>query len=195
MISAGYFGSKGTHLIGAYELNEIPPGQALSRQCASGNGTFQNPGGALVACQVPGTYFGGSAGGVSSNILDQIRPFRGYRSITMITPQFNSNYNSLQVLGQHRFSGASQINVAYTGQRTLPITSLTAATLRKTPTIFASIAGGRPWTGPHFHRQLHLRFAVLYQAARPGWQRIGWLGDFRVSHSANRFVVHGHHKL
>lgn len=119
MISAGYFGSKGTHLIGAFELNEIPPGQALNRQCASGSGTFQNPGGALVACQVPGTYFGGSAGGVSSNILDQIRPFRGYRSITMITPQFNSNYNSLQVMGQRRFSGASQINVAYTWSKNL----------------------------------------------------------------------------
>ena len=41
-------------------------------------------------------YFGGT-GGQSSNILDQIRPFRGYRGINMITPQFNSNYHSLQV--------------------------------------------------------------------------------------------------
>ena len=48
-----------------------------------------------VPCQTPGSYFGGT-GGVSSNILDQIRPFRGYRSINMITPHFNSNYHSLQ---------------------------------------------------------------------------------------------------
>src|SRR5207302_10590635 len=29
LFSVGYFGSKGTHLIGAYELDELPPGFAL----------------------------------------------------------------------------------------------------------------------------------------------------------------------
>jgi hypothetical protein len=118
MFSVGYFGSKGTHLIGVYEMNEIPPGVALTRQCASGNNTLQTPGAATVPCQVAGTYFGGTGGG-SSNILDQIRPFRGYRSITMLTPQFNSNYNSLQALFARRFSGASQVNVAYTWAKNL----------------------------------------------------------------------------
>lgn len=118
MLSVGYFGSKGTHLIGAYELNEIPPGVALTRQCASGTQTLQTPGATLVPCQAAGSYFGGT-GGASSNILDQIRPYRGYRSITMITPQFNSNYHSLQVMGQRRFSGASQFNVAYTWAKNL----------------------------------------------------------------------------
>src|SRR6185436_12623344 len=99
MLSVGYFGSKGTHLIGAYELNELPPGFALNARCATGGNTLQTPGVTTVACQAPGTYFGGT-GGQSSNILDQIRPFRGYRSINMITPQFNSNYNSLQALAQ-----------------------------------------------------------------------------------------------
>jgi hypothetical protein len=37
----------------------------------------------------------------------------------MLTPQFNSNYNSLQGLFQHRFSGASQVNVAYTWAKNL----------------------------------------------------------------------------
>jgi len=37
----------------------------------------------------------------------------------MITPQFNSNYNSLQVMAQRRFSGASQVNVAYTWSKNL----------------------------------------------------------------------------
>lgn len=119
MLSIGYFGSKGTHLIGAFELNELPPGRALSLMCATGNNTLLSPGaGGLVPCQAPGTYFGGT-GGASSNILDQHRPYRGYRSITMITPQFNSNYHSLQVMGQRRFAGASQFNVAYTWAKNL----------------------------------------------------------------------------
>lgn len=118
LLSVGYFGSKGTHLIGAFELDELPPGVALNSRCATGANTLQTPGVATVPCQAPGTYFGGT-GGVSSNILDQIRPYRGYRSINMITPQFNSNYNSLQVLAQRRFTGASQVNVAYTWSKNL----------------------------------------------------------------------------
>ena len=118
LLSVGYFGSKGTHLIGAYELNEIAPGVALRSQCASGTNTLQTPAVVTAPCQVAGSYFGGT-GGVSSNILDQIRPYRGYRSINIITPQFNSNYHSLQTSAQRRFSGASQVNVAYTWSKNL----------------------------------------------------------------------------
>ncbi len=117
-LSVGYFGSRGTHLIGAYELDDLLPGQALASLCAKGSNTLQTPGAKLVACQAPGTYFGGT-GGVSSNILDQIRPYRGYRSINMITPQFRSSYHSLQALVTRRFGGASQVNVAYTWSKNL----------------------------------------------------------------------------
>jgi hypothetical protein len=119
MVSVGYFGSKGTHLIGAFELNELPAGAALNTRCATGANTLQTPGATLVACQAPGTYFGGSAGGVSSTILDQIRPYRGYRSINIITPQFNSNYHSLQAQMTRRFTGASQVHAAYTWSKNL----------------------------------------------------------------------------
>jgi len=118
LLSVGYFGSKGTHLIGAYELDEIAPGVALRSQCATGTATLQTPGVVTAPCQVAGSYFGGT-GGISSNILDQIRPYRGYRSINIITPQYNSNYHSLQTLAQRRFSGSSQINVAYTWAKNL----------------------------------------------------------------------------
>src|SRR5436853_7484397 len=118
LFSVGYFGSKGTHLIGAYELNELPPGFALTARCATGSNTLQTPGVTTVPCQVPGTYFGGT-GGQSSNILDQIRPYRGYRSINMITPQFNSNYHSLQVSAIQRFAGSSQVQLAYTFAKNL----------------------------------------------------------------------------
>jgi hypothetical protein len=119
MITAGYFGSKGTHLIGAFELNELPPGLALKTQCvalANDTQTLQTPGVATVPCQPANTAFLSSA---ATNILDQIRPYRGYRSITMIQPRFNSNYNSLQISVQRRFSGSSQINGAYTWAKNL----------------------------------------------------------------------------
>lgn len=111
MVSVGYFGSKGTHLIGGYELNEVPPGKAINTLCATGTSTTPT-----TACQVAGTAF---TSATASNILDQIRPYRGYRSITMITPQFNSNYHSLQTLFQTRFAKTSQVNVAYTWAKNL----------------------------------------------------------------------------
>ena len=111
MVSVGYFGSKGTHLIGGYELNEVAPGKAINTLCATGASTTPT-----TACQVAGTAF---TSGTGELILDQIRPYRGYRSITMITPQFNSNYHSLQTLFQTRFAKTSQVNVAYTWAKNL----------------------------------------------------------------------------
>jgi hypothetical protein len=114
LFTAGYFGSKGTHLIGAYEINELPPGFAISRGptgCAVGASTTPT-----APCQIAGTGF---FSGAATNILDQLRPYRGYRGINMITPQFNSNYHSLQVSGQRRFTGASQVNLAYTWSKNL----------------------------------------------------------------------------
>ena len=112
--TVGYYGSKGTNLIGAFELNDIPPGYAISRGptgCAVGTSTTPT-----APCQVAGTGFFSSA---ASTILDQLRPYRGYRSITMIQPRFDSNYHSMQVSAQHRFTGASQVNLAYTWSKNL----------------------------------------------------------------------------
>jgi hypothetical protein len=132
VIDVGYYGSKGTHLIGVFELNEVPPGRALNSLCAPGNNTYQTPGVKLVPCQPAGYAFQNTASTANGNpnvvgttgftdflILDQIRPYVGYRSITMLEPRFNSNYHSLQVSFQHRFSSASQLNVAYTWSHNL----------------------------------------------------------------------------
>lgn len=127
----GYYGSKGTHLIGVTELNSIAPGVALASTC---NNAYNQ----LVPCQTPGYVFrnaGSNTVIVPNNpnrnqvnaaqqstdllILDQIRPYRGYRSIAIIQPRYNSNYHSLQVSGEHRFSGASSVNMAYTFSRNL----------------------------------------------------------------------------
>ena len=115
VLTVGYFGSKGTHLIGGFELNEIPPGLAIAKGptgCATGASTTPT-----VPCQVAGTAFG--VAGLSSNILDQIRPFRGYRSLAIIQPRFNSNYHSLQVFAQRRFADVSQVSLAYTWSRNM----------------------------------------------------------------------------
>jgi hypothetical protein len=111
VVTAGYFGSKGTHLIGTYELNEVPAGRALTTQCATGASTTPT-----VACQNPGAAFTSTA---NTAILDQIRPYKGYRSIAIITPQFNSNYHSLQMSAVHRFTGASQLAAGYTWAKNL----------------------------------------------------------------------------
>lgn len=114
VLTFGYYGSKGTNLIGSFEENLIAPGAAIARGatgCATGTSTTPT-----APCQLAGQAFFSSA---QEAILDQIRPFRGYRSIATVEPRFNSNYHSLQISGQHRFSGSSQVNLAYTWAKNL----------------------------------------------------------------------------
>jgi hypothetical protein len=94
----GYFGSKGTHLIGIVDLNEVPPGLAQS----SG----------LVP---PGTQFTSA----NTPLLNALRPFKGYTAINSIEPWFNSNYHSLQASLEKRFSGDSLITASYTYSKDL----------------------------------------------------------------------------
>ena len=128
LFTVGYFGSKGTHMIGLTELNDIKPGVALASNCAVGAAYYaQTPAPTLVPCQPAGYVFRNTGvapenpNGTSTDILilDQIRPYKGFRSIAIIQPRYNSNYHSLQVSGQHRFAGASQINLAYTWSKNL----------------------------------------------------------------------------
>jgi len=114
LVTVGYYGSKGTHLIGGFELNDLPPGFAIGlgpTGCAVGASTTPT-----APCQVNGVPFYSSA---ATAILDQIRPFRGYRSIQDIEPRYNSNYHSLQVSAEHRFSSTSQVQLAYTWSKNL----------------------------------------------------------------------------
>ncbi|MDQ3805227.1 MAG: TonB-dependent receptor [Acidobacteriota bacterium] len=114
LVSVGYFGSKGTHLPGIVDINLLPPGFALTQQC-------RNAAGSLVPCQardangVPVPF----TAAAQETILDQIRPFRGWRAINMIQPRFNSNYHSMQAFFQRRFAGNSLLNAAYTWSKNL----------------------------------------------------------------------------
>jgi hypothetical protein len=109
VVTVGYYGSKGTHLIGFAEENDLPPGLATKTQCASGANTLQTPGVVTTLCMTPGTAFTATPA-----IIDQIRPFRGYRGVNILETRYNSNYHSMQVFAQHRFAEASQVNLSYT---------------------------------------------------------------------------------
>ena len=132
LIDVGYYGSKGTHLIGLTELNDIPAGKALNSLCAPGANYFgQVAAFTPVRCQSPGYVFRNTTAAPGNPnvvgttlstdilILDQLRPYKGYRSIAIVQPRYNSNYHSLQIYAQHRFAGASQVNVAYTFAKNL----------------------------------------------------------------------------
>ena len=132
VITVGYYGSKGTHLIGLTELNEVPPGVALNSRCAPGN-TFigQTPAPTLVTCQPAGYAFRNTTAATGNPnvvgttlfsdllILDQLRPYKGYRSIAIVQPRYNSNYHGLQVSAQQNFARGSQIQLAYTWSKNL----------------------------------------------------------------------------
>ena len=115
VVSVGYYGSKGTHLIGVTDINNLPAGYALTRTCVTTSGGATGPCQARDASGIPIPFTSGAA----ELVLDQIRPYRGWRGISMIQPKYNSNYHSLQVSATQRFAGASQVQLAYTWARNL----------------------------------------------------------------------------
>ena len=112
--TVGYYGSKGTHLLGLVDINLLPPGRALNSTCLNASNV-------AVTCLPAGRAFGFGLTTYPFNsvILDQIRPYRGYRSVEIVQTRFNSNYHSAQFFLQHRFRAASQINAAYTYSKNL----------------------------------------------------------------------------
>lgn len=117
LVSVGYYGSKGTNLIGIADINNLRPGEALTRQCATGTSTTPT-----VACHAISPLTGLPVvftSGASELILDQIRPYRGWRGISMLQPRYNSKYHSIQVSATRRFGGASQVQLAYTLSRNM----------------------------------------------------------------------------
>ncbi|MCU1320661.1 MAG: TonB-dependent receptor plug [Acidobacteriaceae bacterium] len=99
LLDVGYFGDRGTHLLGKLDLNQLRPGAFLSSGIAAPTAGFTNQ--------------------TTERPLSQIRPYRGYTSINATQNIFNSNYNSLQVSVQKKFSGKSYIDANYTWSRAL----------------------------------------------------------------------------
>lgn len=111
VVTVGYYGSKGTNLIGIVDINLLPPGSAEDELCPVNGSSSIDP---TVPCKDEGVPFT-----AARTNLDTIRPFKGYRAVNIIKPMFNSNYHSLQASATHRFSGASQVQLAYTWSKNL----------------------------------------------------------------------------
>ena len=89
LVDVGYYGNEGTHLLGIMDLNLVRPGRANSLgypTITSGN----------------------------TKILNSLRPFPGYTAVNALETRFDSNYHSLQVAVQKRFSGSSLLQFNYT---------------------------------------------------------------------------------
>ncbi len=79
MFQIGYYGSKGTHLVGVTEINDLPPGLALNSFCAPGNNTTATPGVTLVRCQPAGYAFRNTATTVAQGNPNVVGTTRFYR--------------------------------------------------------------------------------------------------------------------
>jgi hypothetical protein len=98
VLTVAYVGTKGTHLLGITDINQVPPGLAYSSGLVSPTTTFTSANEAL---------------------LNTIRPFLGYNAINVIEPWYDSNYNSLQIYGQKRFHDDSIVSFSYTWSKNL----------------------------------------------------------------------------
>jgi hypothetical protein len=99
ILELGYFGSKGTHLLGAVDMNQAPAGAAL----AAG---LHNPNGSTIFTSADWPR------------INAVRPFKGFNAFTGIQSAFDSNYHSLQMNLRRNFRSGF-IGVAYTFSKVL----------------------------------------------------------------------------
>jgi hypothetical protein len=94
VVAVGYYGSKGTHLPGIVDFNEVAPGAAVA-----------------AGIIPPGTQVTSTA--VTAR-LNAVRPLQGFVAVNSIQNWFNSNYNSMQISADKRFKGGSLVRLSYT---------------------------------------------------------------------------------
>jgi hypothetical protein len=111
LLDVGYVGNKGTHLVGVIDINQAAPGAAL------GAGIVVP--GQILGCNATNSNFGSCSTTSTARLLNRIRPFVGYGTIGQISPRFYSNYNSLQLSAEKRFTGNSAVNFFYTWSHAL----------------------------------------------------------------------------
>lgn len=100
LVDVGYYGNKGTHLLGDVDINQPTPGAYVTALAPFG-------------VTAPITTFG------ATEQLNFIRPFKGYDAMNIFSTQFDSNYHSLQISVQKRFQNNSLLNINYTWSHAL----------------------------------------------------------------------------
>lgn len=102
MFDIGYYGNKGTHLLGGIDLNQVAPGVAEAAGLIGPEGEFANG--------LPSDFAG---------LLNPLRPYKGYSYMNSVEPWFSSKYHSLQSSLQKRFSGSNMVSINYTWSRVM----------------------------------------------------------------------------
>ena len=102
MLDVGYFGSKGTHLIGVVDVNQVAPGVALAA-------------GLHTATPTTPTIFTSS----DDPRINAVRPYLGFNAINTVVSAFDSNYHSLQVNLRKNFGTAGLVGFSYTWSKVL----------------------------------------------------------------------------
>ncbi len=97
LLDVGYYGNRGVHLPSDEDINQPLPGAYLS---------------AGVLPQGPITLS-------NYQLLNYVRPYRGYDAINLFVPAFNSNYHSLQVQLQKRAGENLIVVLNYTWSHSL----------------------------------------------------------------------------
>lgn len=100
LVDLGYYGAKGTHLLGEVDLNQPLPG-------------------AYVTALAPYGVTGPPTRGKTTQQLNYIRPYQGYDSINEQITEFMSNYHGLQAALQKRIGTHSLVNVNYTWSKAM----------------------------------------------------------------------------
>ena len=100
LLDVGYYGSKGTHLLGIVDINEAMPGVAYAAGLHQANGLT-----VFTSTDTPR--------------INAVRPFYGFNTINTVESAFDSNYHSLQATVRKNFGAAGLFNAAYTWSKVL----------------------------------------------------------------------------
>jgi len=98
VLDVSYVGNTSRHLIQTRNLNALPPGARF-------NPANIDP---TTGLALPNNF---------------LRPIPGYADITYVETSGTSNYNSLQVQANRRFTNGPQVGVAYTWSKAMDLTS------------------------------------------------------------------------
>ena len=109
-LDLGYFGTHGTHLAGAVDIDQAVPNAWRG---------VVDPRTANTGCVVPGYSGPAFITTACDNVLNQIKPYLGYNAINAMRTIFSSNYNALQTKITKKFSGKTYIDANFTWSKDL----------------------------------------------------------------------------